>query len=129
MGFPQKYQTMSVWSGEIMSYLLYAFLTAMLLSVPCLLFLVKGKKIRPTMQPERKLIAGTVLTGVMMALLHILTMRALDVIPISVVLPISNGGRLILVTLVDVFLFRQKLTGQQILGIILGLAAILMLSV
>lgn len=129
MGFPQKYQTMSVWSGEIMSYLLYAFLTAVLLSVPCFLFTYKGKKEPVTLRMSGKLTAGILGCGVMMALLHILTMKALDAIDLSVVFPVCNGGRLIIVTLVDVFLFRQKLSKQQVLGIVVGIAAILMLSI
>jgi len=129
MGFPQKYQTMSAYSGEIISYLLYAFLTAAVLSVPCFLFYAKQKGEPLTLEFSPKLLSGIAACGILTAYLHILTMRALDTIPLAVVFTISNGGRLILVTIVDMFYFKQNLTKQQLAGIALGIISILLLSV
>lgn len=129
MGFPQKYQTMSAFSGEIMSYLLYAFLTATFLSVLCILFFSRKKGESLTLKFSAKLALEFAGCGILTAYLHILTMEALNRIPIAIVLTVSNGGRLILVTLVDMFYFKQKLTAQQIIGIAVGIVSILLLSI
>jgi len=128
MGFPQKYQTIGC-PEEIMSYLLWAFVTAAVLTVPFILLRVKGSYEKITLKLGGKLLTVIACCGIMTALLHILTMKCFEVIPVSVVLPVSNGGRLILFTLADMFLFKQKLTKQQLAGIVCGCIAILLLSV
>lgn len=128
MGFPQKYQTMSAYSGEIISYLLYAFLTASVLSAGCMLFTMK-KTHDSRLSFTGKLLPSVAVCGILTAMLYILTMEAMNVIPISVVLTVSNGGRLILVTLVDILYFKQPLGRQQAAGIALGVISILLLSI
>ena len=128
MGFNQKKLTTCGLSAETMPYLFCGFVTASLLGT-VLYFCYRNKEgEEPTLHINKGSLLYIILSGMTMALLHIATMKAVDLLPMSLLLPISNGGRLILVTVVDVWLFRQKLSCEQLTGILTGVASIVLLS-
>jgi len=129
VGFPQKYLTVSPYAGEVMSYLLWAYLVEACLESVMLILNINVRKESVTMAANRENILRLAASAVLTSLLHILTMGALRELPISVVMPISNGGRLILITLMDVVYFKSDLSRQQIAGILTGVAAIVVLSI
>jgi len=67
--------------------------------------------------------------GMIGAVIGLLFLRAMAFIPTSVLSPINNGGRLILITIMDVLLFKQKLTVPQYAGLASGITAIILLSI
>lgn len=54
---------------------------------------------------------------------------ALKKIPGSIVFPIAIGGNLVTVSLLAAFIFKEKLGAKGILGIISGIAGLILLSV
>lgn len=128
MGFNQKKLTTCGLSSEIMQYLFCGFVTAALCGAALFFYYRKRDGGEQTMKMNRRTLLCIVPAGIAMALLHITTMKAIELLPMSVVLPVSNGGRLILVTITDVWLFRQKLSPEQITGILTGVISIVLLS-
>lgn len=129
MGFNQKKLTTCGLSSEIMSYLFFGFITASFLGLLLFFYYRKRQGEEKTLRINRGNLIYILSTGAAMAVLHIATMKAIDFLPMSLLLPISNGGRLILVTIIDVLLFRQKLSAEQLAGIAIGVASIVLLSV
>jgi len=123
----QKYLTVSEYASELFPFLFWGFLTSAVLGV--ILFLVsnKGKGIPVTMKLSPMLIAGVALTGIIGASLHATTMKAYAAFPVFIVAAVVNGARIVLVTILDMVLFGQKLTVEQILGILVGIAGILVI--
>lgn len=89
----------------------------------------KVRKEAPAMRPDGKLGLAFTATGILMALLYVLMISAVKALPAALVYPVANGGRLLAVTVVDVVKFRQKLSPRQLIGLIVGIAAIVILSV
>ncbi|MCQ2401091.1 MAG: hypothetical protein MJ059_04105 [Lachnospiraceae bacterium] len=128
MGFNQKKLTTCGLSGEIMPYLFYGFVTASLLGAVLYFYYKNREGEGLTLQLNRKNMVYIIPSGIAMALLHIATMKAIELLPMSLLLPISNGGRLILVTVIDMWLFKQKLSVEQLIGITVGITSIVLLS-
>jgi drug/metabolite transporter (DMT)-like permease len=53
----------------------------------------------------------------------------MSVLDATLLLPLYNGGTTLLVTLGTALLFRERLTKRQYLGILLGLIAIVLMSI
>ncbi len=61
--------------------------------------------------------------GVCVAVNHKLNLYLSGIIDSAVFFPVVNGGGLILTTLSAVFLFREKLSRRQWVGLVLGMLA------
>jgi len=129
IGICETAQAVSVYSDETIPFLSRAFVTAGLLCSGLMVYNTKVRGEAVTMRPDRKLGLGFAATGIMMALLYVFMISAVKVLPAAVVYPVTNGGRLLMVTVVDVVKFHQKLSRHQIIGLLIGVSAIIVLSV
>lgn len=121
----EKYLTTSVHAGETNTFAVISFVVVIISS---LIVLCAGKEkaaFRLTFRTAMPLL----FIGAGNAAVFLLIIAALKILPTSAVYAVNNGARLMLVTICDVFIFRQKLSKNQILGMIIGSAAILLLSV
>lgn len=127
-GVVQKYLTVSDSSSELMQFLFVGFLTASVFTALLLAGFIIRKKEKVTMKSSPLLVLAMILSGVLMSALHLTFMRSLECLPITLALAGSGGARLILLTVVDMFLFHQSITKEQLVGILVGLAAIICIS-
>ena len=107
------------------SYLLAFVLTAVVCVV--LFFLNKSAK------TAKKKISWTpilfiVLIGVILAAFQWTNNYALSVIDGSIVFPVYSGGTVVLSTLAGVVFFKDKLTKKQLIGMCLGLVAVVFMN-
>ena len=114
--------------AENRAFVAWAYLTAFALSL--LLYLVlKANRKEKTFQTGWKpiLIGGG--AGITLAVFQTLNAWAVSRIHAAVFFPSYNGGSLILSTLSGVLLLKDKLKKTQLLAILLGIAAIVLLNV
>ena len=68
-----------------------------------------------------------VVAGTVFAMNHKFNLYLSGIMPSAVFFPLVNGVQLIAATLVSVFLFREKLTLKQWIGMVIGAAAVIIL--
>ena len=105
-------------------YFLYLFCTAALLTF-CLLLLEGNKTGRPLLL--RDLAAG-IAVGIPNFFSSFLLLPALAALPAFIVYPINSTGAILIVMAVDALAFHQRYTKKQWQGILLVLAAVLLLN-
>ncbi|MGH9587052.1 MAG: hypothetical protein ACRD3F_08880 [Acidobacteriaceae bacterium] len=114
---------MGLGSSEVNQYLLYFYLGgALSIAIPlCALRIWPSKKeILIGLMMAAASITGTATLALSLAKYHV---------PGNVAYPISNGGSLFVVVLAGVFLFRERIGKYGVCGCILGILAIVMLSI
>lgn len=122
IGVMQKIHQSSPHKDELFGFLAVAFLASLISSA-----LVTAKK-----KPEVKLtfaqfgIIGV--QAVCMFLMHFLNLKLSGFGPSQMFFPISAGSGCILVLLISVFIFKEKLTKRQIVGLIGGVASIICIA-
>lgn len=131
LGIIQKMLALSGHSDEIYGFLFYNFIVATAVTVLYLIYNVKIRREPVTVKlfgNRDKLLLSSFFSGLCNSLLHITTMLAVEALPATVAFPIVDGGKLFFITIMDVLLFRQKLTRTQITGLVLATAAIVILA-
>ena len=106
-------------------YFLYLFAVAAVLTF-FLALLEKGKQGLPIR--ARDLAAGIVI-GIPNYYASFLLLPALTVLPAFIVYPVSSTGVILLVSAAGTIIFREKHTAKQRLGILLVLAALVLLNI
>ncbi len=119
----QKVQQSSAYPDERGGFLLTSFAVA--LAINGLMLLASGRK--AAKRPSRQS-AGGLLTGCCTGANHILNLYLSGVIPAVIFFPLVNGGGILLSALVGRLLFGEICSKRQYLGFVLGLAAILCIS-
>ena len=132
IGVMQKWHQSSAFKEELNAFLVVAFAVSFLYSTVSALILRKKEEhpARDTEMPLWKralpwvmMVAG----GVCVALNNKLNLYLSGVMDSAVFFPLVNGGGLILTTLCAFFLFRERLSLKQWIGLASGTAAVLML--
>ncbi len=128
----QKIHGNSEYSEQINEFLIIAFFAIFVIMA---LFTVFSKKNDLRNLFERKengkinfsLIALMVVIGVCTAVMHRMNTYLASVIDSAVFFPIVNGGNALLVIVASIVVFKEKLNARQLIGVVVGLVAILML--
>lgn len=121
----EKYLIASPYADQTNTYAVISF-TVVIAST---LILQKVRKEKALLKLTKKNLLPLIFIGGGSAAIFLLTIAALKVLTTSGVYATNNGARLMLVTLCDVFVFKQKLSKSQIAGMVMGLLAIILLSV
>ena len=130
IGVMQKLHQSTEFKGELNEFLVIAFGTATLLSALYLVLMAAKKQLKPAQQTVRiqwLLLAIMVLSGVSGALCNQWNLYLSGVMDSAVFFPLVNGGGLVLTTLAAVVIFKEKLSKQQWLGVIFGIASVIFL--
>lgn len=127
-GIVQKYLAVSDLSSELMSFLFVGFTTASLFTAILLVFFVKIRNEPVDLEFRPNLLLSMLVSGVLMGTLHLTFIHSLECLPITLAFAGSCGARLILLTVADMLLFRQKLSKEQFIGICVGVIAIVFTS-
>ena len=128
IGIMQKVHQSSSHRAELNEFLVIAFAAAGLLSL--LLALLFYKRTAGEMKNDRSLVLlplCMVAAGVGAALNNKFNLYLSGVIDSAVFFSVVNGGGLILSTLAAVVLFKESLSKKKWIGILLGIASVLML--
>lgn len=116
--------------GQYMvSYLVIGFLTAAVTAG--VLIIIRRMKHGDSIHTIRhKNVAYLVLAaGITTAVGNYLFVKMVSVVPTVVLFPVINGTQIILMTIVSVFIFKEKLTFRAILGILIGVIAVVLISI
>lgn len=121
-----KIYSYNVGGNESFSFVACSYLTAAVLSaIVYLVFKLNNKpktfKYRPTV------FALTAIVGILLGSFQSLYTYASSIIDGTLLFPAYNGGATLLVTLSGVILFREKLSKRQLLGVLTGAAAIILM--
>lgn len=128
IGITQKVQQTSAYAAEASWFLIIALVTASVVSCTLWLTMTRGEK-----KSERKaifdpkLIAMFLFVGFVIAFTNKVNLYLSGVMPSIIFFPLCNGGNLLLVVLAGLLVFKEKLTKRQAVGMVFGLAAVLLL--
>lgn len=84
----------------------------------------KGEAIRP----DKRTVLFMVLSGIASCAYIRLNISLSAVIPSVVFFPVSNGGMVILSALCGKWIFKEKLNGKQVFGVVLGCVAVVVIG-
>ncbi len=121
--------TQSEYADQSDGFILFGLVFAVVTMLLVLLFLTKKEKEPVTFKPTLRISLPTVCIGIFYSLACIITLAVLKQLPASVVFTLNNGVRLIIVTVLDVLLFREQINKKQYAGLALGIVGIILLSV
>ena len=132
IGVMQKVHQKSDFASELNAFLIIAFLVSFMFSST--LTLITTKKQNPIAffkEKDKKtqliLVITTIICGVFIAVNNKLNLYLAGVIDSAILFPILNGGGVLLATLASLFVFKEKLTLKQWIGILVGGVAIILL--
>ena len=109
-------------------FMLMAFAT-FLAAIAGMVLYISGRKTRKE-EELKKSWYFPITAGVSNVLLNLFVLLlATSALSPSLIYPVIGVGGLMIVTLVSLFIFKEKLKGQQWLGIVLGAVAIVLLSI
>jgi drug/metabolite transporter (DMT)-like permease len=130
VGLMQKTHQSSAFKEELNGFLIIAFAFSFLFSLIAALVLLPKQK-EAVKAVSRKmwifLAVITVVAGVAVSLNHKFNLYLSGVMPSAVFFPLVNGVQLIAATLVSFFLFRERLSVKQWIGMAIGAAAVIIL--
>jgi len=128
MAIDQKYQDMSIHGEDITGYLTVGFSVEAIIAFAMFLLRKAGKGENTGFDSKGYVGIGVLLCGVSKAALFAVVTLAVQLIPVTLVLVVNNGVSLILVSVLDMLAFKQNITQKQMIGIMMGIAAVLILS-
>jgi len=131
IGVVQKFHQNTPAKEEIFPFLVITFAVSTLLTA--FLWPACARKTPPTALASKgkvkKLVFYSASVGALIAFCNYLSTYLSGVMPSIIVFPVINGGIMLLTSATGLFLFREKLTKKQFLGLCAGMAAILLLCI
>lgn len=137
VGLLQKTHQTSNFKQELFPFLIVAFIVSAIVSLICFFILKKQQLFSVSEKTEnfsrKKFITIICIifatAGITFALNNVINLYLSGVMNSAVFFPIVNGGGLTLATITSIFLFKEKLTPKQWIGIICGITAIIFLCI
>lgn len=124
----EKVLKVSPYAEQETAFLLSCFVTAGILTTIILLYSYFVKKEKKTYRLTPKVALPMVGLGIFTTVGGLLVLACLARFPASVYFTINNGARLIVITIVDIIFFKQKITPNQYAGLVLGIIGITLLG-
>lgn len=123
----QKLFAFYVPAGSVSLFSLLSFGIPAVLFASAVLPTAKAEKKKIETPPGKVLIFGAVLAVACLLVSQLSTVVS-KTLPSVLVFPIVNGGGLILSTIIAALFFKEKLTGKSIIGLLLGVCALLVIN-
>ena len=114
--------------GDSSSFVAVHFTASALFSL-LLFVLLTAKGRRCTYSINKTVFFTAGIIGLILGVFNLIYAHAMSVLDATLLLPLYNGGTTLLVTLGTALLFRERLTRRQYTGILLGLIAIVLMSI
>ncbi len=130
IGIMQKIQQNSRYAAENIPFLTIAFVTA---AAVCLgMTWSTGRRSTAASgktweKPKKNAVISAVVCGVCITFLNVVNLYLSGVLPSAVMFPVQNGGTTILSVLSAIVIFRESLNRRRIIGLLNGLAALVLL--
>lgn len=122
----QKIFGATEYNSENKSFVSWAYLTAAVLSfILCLVFYKKLGSFKLSVKP----VLFGASAGAVLAVFQCLNTYAVSVINSATLFPAYNGGSMVLSAFSGVIILKDKLTKKQILSVLLGITAVIILTV
>lgn len=130
IGITQKLHQSSLHNGELMYFLVIAFVVSTLYSAAAVLFYRKKQTCCTlSLSPRKTVLWMAVGSGVAIALSNVINLYLCGVIESIVLFPTFNGAYLLLLILTSVIFLHEKLSRLRWCGIVIGCAAIALLCI
>ncbi len=113
---------------EVEEFLILAFGSAALFSLMLFIYRHKGKKDPVPHMRSHRLVLIMLAAGLTTAFGNQIALSLSGRLPAIIQFPTMNGGTVILATLFAVIVYRERMTRSSAAGLVLGLAALVMLS-
>lgn len=127
IGILQKMHQSSAYKNELVVFLAISFAVSALLS-----FSLMGS-IRTELKNKQTLRASVsalfIVAGIGTGLNHLINLYLSGAMESAVFFPMMSGGELIFVTLASMLLFKEKLSPRQWIGLVCGIAAVIILCI
>ncbi len=134
IGMLQMTHQKSVYRGELLTMLVIAFaVETVILSIALLAYVLKyGRAALFENPPKTKklwalLVFLIVVAGLCGMLNHVINLYLSGVMDSAVFFPLVNGSNLVLVTVLSIFVYRERLSVKQWIGLGIGIIAVLCL--
>ncbi len=124
-----KYHQILLPGKEQEEYLFFVFLFGSTVSIIAFFILNKLDKTKDYTYKTKTFITPAVLTSVFISSLNFTTALIVNAIPAIILFPTQQCVGLIGLTLISVIVFKEKLEKKNIIGLILGLIAVLLLNI
>ena len=123
LGVMQKIHQKSSSANQMNTFLLLSFLFAFLLSLIFSLSLKKGEE-----KIERKTTSFALIVGSIFSLCNIMNTYLAGVLDSAVLFPILNIGTILISLILSIIIFKEKIDKRDILILILGILAIVLVN-
>ena len=126
----QKIFASGEYHGENKGFVAWAYITAFIISALVCIFLKfhKSSKKNSLLKITPQIAALGISAGAVLAVFQWLNTYAVSVIDSTILFPSYSGGSMVLSALSGVLLLRDKLTKKQICSVVLGAAAVIILT-
>lgn len=126
LGVIQGIQSSSAYPDQSRQFLFWTFLFGTLFNGVWLT--VRRKKEPVTLKLDKRMVLMALVVGATTATQHVINLKLVAELAAVVFFPINSGGRILLTMVVDLIIFRTKLSKRQIWSFIIGFIAIMMLA-
>ena len=119
VGVLQKVHQSSEYKGEIGAFLLVAFICSLVFSV------VRRKTPYKALGFKKKQVIFALVCGICTVGMNYLNLKLSGLLPSQLFFPLINGSAIILSSLSSVFIFKEKLSKKQLVGLIGGILSLI----
>ncbi len=128
IGIMQKFQQNSAYASQSTPFLAIAFLTATLI---CCIAAAVAAPAKDSREPIRfkSTVLPSALCGGFIVFLNVVNLYLAGVLPSALMFPVQNGGTTVLSVLCAIILFREPLNRKKIIGLAIGMVALVLLLI
>ncbi len=119
IGVMQKVHQSSEYKDELFAFLFVSFVFSFVFSF------IKAKGSGVKISFDKKTYLSAIVCGVFTFAVNYINLKLSGEIPTQIFFPLINGSNIILTALMSVFLFKEKLSKKQLIGIIGGMACLI----
>lgn len=119
VGVMQKIHQSSIHKDELFAFLAISFTFSLILSI------IRSKGAEATSYFKKSTYVVAILSGVCTFAMNYINLWLSGIIPTQIFFPAINGSSIIFTALVSVFLFKEKMTIKQLIGIIGGMLCLI----
>ena len=124
----QKIYTNSFDSANPSAFVPVSYLSALLMTI-AVIWIMHLRGIRKSFRFGPR-VAGTAgAVGAILGTYQLISLRAVKMIDGTILYPLCNGGTTLISTLASTILFRERLSGRQKISVVLGITAIVLMSI
>ena len=121
IGVLQKIHQSSVHKAETSGFLFVAFICSLVYSR------IRAKKSFSELKFSAKHIVFAAICGLCIYGMNVLNLKLSGLLPSQLFFPLVNGSSIVLSSLMSVLLFKEKLSGKQLIGLCGGIASLIVI--